>query len=99
MNAMFRGSIFLFICACAFAQNDPNRKEWIQAFNGKNLDGWVVKIAGFDLGENYGDTFRVEDGMLRVSYDKYPEFGSRDRKSTRLNSSHVAISYAVFCLK
>src|SRR5271166_6708392 len=26
-----------------------------------------------------------------------PEF--RDRKSTRLNSSHVAISYAVFCLK
>src|SRR5437870_13660725 len=24
---------------------------------------------------------------------------SRDRKSTRLNSSHVAISYAVFCLK
>src|SRR5437870_8711140 len=25
--------------------------------------------------------------------------GERDRKSTRLNSSHVAISYAVFCLK
>src|SRR5437870_7013876 len=27
------------------------------------------------------------------------EYGMRDRKSTRLNSSHVAISYAVFCLK
>src|SRR5690606_39627642 len=26
-------------------------------------------------------------------------FGPRDRKSTRLNSSHVKISYAVFCLK
>src|SRR5215510_15343782 len=26
-------------------------------------------------------------------------FGRGDRKSTRLNSSHVAISYAVFCLK
>src|SRR2546430_9284851 len=25
--------------------------------------------------------------------------GTRDRKSTRLNSSHIAISYAVFCLK
>src|SRR5437773_5801344 len=25
--------------------------------------------------------------------------GSRDRKSTRLNSSHITISYAVFCLK
>src|SRR5690349_22026711 len=28
-----------------------------------------------------------------------PRPGSRDRKSTRLNSSHVEISYAVFCLK
>src|SRR5690625_74989 len=29
----------------------------------------------------------------------YIMFGAIDRKSTRLNSSHVAISYAVFCLK
>src|SRR5437870_6421512 len=29
----------------------------------------------------------------------FPTSGRRDRKSTRLNSSHVAISYAVFCLK
>src|SRR6266513_4012858 len=29
----------------------------------------------------------------------YPEPGRGDRKSTRLNSSHVSISYAVFCLK
>src|SRR5437868_11093221 len=28
-----------------------------------------------------------------------PGLGARDRKSTRLNSSHVSISYAVFCLK
>src|SRR5438477_9638761 len=28
-----------------------------------------------------------------------PDFGVRDRKSTRLNSSHMSISYAVFCLK
>src|SRR5690625_6130215 len=30
---------------------------------------------------------------------KENELGNKDRKSTRLNSSHVAISYAVFCLK
>src|SRR5438045_1696142 len=29
----------------------------------------------------------------------HPLFPSRDRKSTRLNSSHLGISYAVFCLK
>src|SRR6267143_3101100 len=28
-----------------------------------------------------------------------PQLGGRDRKSTRLNSSHSSISYAVFCLK
>src|SRR5256885_3978621 len=34
----------------------------------------------------------------RVSGPKYPD-RYRDRKSTRLNSSHLVISYAVFCLK
>src|SRR4051794_33740803 len=51
--------------------------DWIQLFNGRNLDGWVPKIAGFDLGVNYNDTFRVEDGLLRVSYDKYKTFDNR----------------------
>src|SRR5260363_101154 len=30
---------------------------------------------------------------------RFPTFSPRDRKSTRLNSSHQIISYAVFCLK
>src|SRR5436309_11656741 len=38
------------------------------------------------------DDVRVTD--VRGAYD-----GAKDRKSTRLNSSHVKISYAVFCLK
>src|SRR5437870_12641292 len=37
---------------------------------------------------------RREEVAARVRRDREP-----DRKSTRLNSSHVAISYAVFCLK
>lgn len=63
--------------ACCFGQNDPNRKDWIQAFNGKNLDGWIMKIAGYPLGENYGNTFRVENGLLKASYDQYPEFANK----------------------
>jgi hypothetical protein len=61
----------------ASSQNRPNRKEWIQLFNGKNLDGWVMKITGYPIGENYADTFRVENGILKVSYDQYREFGNR----------------------
>ena len=50
---------------------------WEPIFNGKNLDGWVVKLAHHDLGDNFAETFRVENGVIRVSYDKYPEFGTR----------------------
>ena len=60
-------AMMIVASACSFAQqNDPNRKDWIQAFNGKNLDGWVMKITGYPLGENYGNTFRVENGLLKV---------------------------------
>jgi hypothetical protein len=45
--------------------------EWVQLFNGKDFTGWTPKIKGFELGDNYGDTFRVEDGVIKVSYDKY----------------------------
>jgi len=44
---------------------------WIKLFNGKNLEGWTPKIKGFELGDNYGDTFRVEDGVIKVRYDNY----------------------------
>src|SRR5690625_6005627 len=53
------------------ATPSADEEEWVELFNGRNMDGWDVKNRGHDL----------------------------DRKSTRLNSSHVAISYAVFCLK
>jgi len=51
--------------------------DWQELFNGKNLDGWVVKLAHQELGDNYRDTFRVENGLIRVMYDKYDEFGGR----------------------
>src|SRR5690606_41509652 len=41
----------------------------------------------------------TRQGRLRLTAPRAAEAGSRDRKSTRLNSSHVKISYAVFCLK
>lgn len=62
----------------ALAQNDADRKEWVSIFNGKNLDGWDVKITGHDLNDNAGNTFRVENGVLKTAYDAYgPSFGNR----------------------
>lgn len=48
--------------------------HWISLFNGKNLDGWKVKITGHELNDNYKNTFRVETGLLKVSYDQYDKF-------------------------
>jgi hypothetical protein len=59
------------------AQTPADSKDWLQLFNGKNLDGWVPKFRGSPLGENYADTFRVVDGVLRVAYDKYGQFEER----------------------
>ncbi len=51
--------------------------KWIPLFNGKNLDGWTPKIKGFAAGENFNNTFRVEDGVLKVAYDQYKQFDNR----------------------
>ena len=51
--------------------------DWVPLFNGKDMAGWTPKFSGHKLGENYLDTFRVEEGLLRVSYDKYDKFGSK----------------------
>ncbi|MGH9163057.1 MAG: 3-keto-disaccharide hydrolase [Vicinamibacteraceae bacterium] len=52
-------------------------EDWHNLFNGRGLDGWVVKLAHHELGDNYADTFRVENGAIRVMYDKYDAFGER----------------------
>lgn len=74
-----RKAIFtlFFSATLLMAQKRADRQDWLELFNGKNLDGWVVKIAGHELGDNFGDTFRVQDGVIQVRYDKYPEFGNR----------------------
>lgn len=59
------------------AANDPNRKEWIQLFNGKDLKDWSPKITGYDLNDNFGNTFRVENGVMKVGYEKYDKFDNR----------------------
>ena len=56
------------------AADGSSGKGWSPLFNGKDLSGWTIKIAKRPLGENYQDTFRVEDGILKVSYDKWQKF-------------------------
>ena len=60
-----------------FAQKAAQQEEWVKIFNGKDLSGWDIKIAGRPLNDNYQNTFRVEDGMMRVMYDQYKTFDGK----------------------
>ena len=66
------------LAAPASATAEEGKAEkWVPLFNGKNLDGWIPKIRGHEAGENFGNTFRVEDGLLKVRYDAYDKFDER----------------------
>ena len=51
-----------------------NGLEWTPLFNGKDLSDWDIKFAGFPMGVNYRNTFRVEDGLMKVRYDEWKDF-------------------------
>lgn len=65
------------ISSCDNQSSETNEENWIQLFNGKDLTGWTPKIAGHELGDNYKNTFRVEDGVMKVTYEDYDTFGGR----------------------
>jgi len=72
---MFR---FILLVVCFFSlAGSENKPKWKSLFNRKNLDGWQVKIAGHPLGENFGNTFRVENGILETRYNAYDSFSNR----------------------
>ena len=66
------------IAARASVSSAP-RADWVQMFNGQDLSGWDVKFAKHELNDNFNNTFRVEDGLLKVRYDRWTawngEFG------------------------
>ena len=77
---------FLALGACAGSRATPDAPDaaeparapaWIPLFDGRDLDGWRVKITGYELDDNFANTFRVEDGILRVAYDGYESFDGR----------------------
>src|SRR5207249_11812891 len=77
----------------------PAKLDWVTALRGPAIKALMA-------GGTIQPTLFDEQDMAEITSPDYP--GERliaccnpflDRKSTRLNSSHVSISYAVFCLK
>lgn len=78
MKSSLRLSKFLLLLILLSVLSCSNKKSkeegWIQLFNGKDLNNWVPKFKGQELGVNYKNTFRVEDGILKVSYHEWESF-------------------------
>ncbi|MFN9721369.1 MAG: DUF1080 domain-containing protein, partial [Planctomycetota bacterium] len=80
-------TILMFITAGSLVRADEKKAtsgayptgQWVSLFNGKDLTGWTPKIRHCRLGDNFENTFRVEDGLLKVRYDGpgYATYGER----------------------
>ncbi len=62
---------------CNVFSQQKNTEYWESMFNGKDLSNWTVKIRNHPVGDNFGNTFRVEDGKIVVRYDAYDKFDER----------------------
>ncbi len=76
MKKMILTSAILLMVIDSFAQNQ-SEENWIQLFNGIDLNDWHVKINGYETDDNFGNTFYVEDGLMKVGYSAYDKFDDR----------------------
>jgi len=70
----FIALLFLLFSCTQNTEQVPPEKEWISLFNGQDLSNWTPKFVGYEAGYNYKNTFRVDSGILKVSYSEYDSF-------------------------
>lgn len=80
-------NILVVFAICVLALNCKNTEkkdstpeepieQWTKLLNGTDLSDWIVKIKGHPAGDNYKNTFVLEDGILKVSYKEYDSFNN-----------------------
>ena len=83
--------VVLICCSC------NQTEEWQTIFDGNSFDGWDIKIRYHELGENYNNTFKAEDGQINVSYEDYDEFedkfGHIFYTKEKFKNYHLSLDY------
>jgi hypothetical protein len=91
----YLGILLILVC-CTNAKKGETKEEWIKLFNGNDINDWIVKVHHHDPGVNFGNTFRVEDGMIKVRYDQYGDFNDQFAHlyyKTPLSHFHLKLEY------
>ena len=70
MKKIVMGFCLLMTIGCT-GQKKIKTDQWIKLFNGKDIKDWTVKIKDHPVNDNWRNTFRVENGVIKVSYDQY----------------------------
>lgn len=71
-------SLFCLSCnSTKLPGNNSSKEEWISLFNGNDINDWVVKIQHHEVRQNFANTFRVEDNVIKVRYDGYENFNEQ----------------------
>src|SRR5687768_8502195 len=87
---------FVLAASLSCASLPGGQSGWTPLFNGRDLSGWIPKVAGHDVGVNFANTFRVDSGMLKVRYDGYADFSSQFGHlfyRSPFTSYHLVIEY------
>ncbi len=69
--------VVMSVISCRTFKTSAANERWIPLFNGKNFNNWFVKIHHHETGVNFGNTFRAEDGIIKVRYDQYGNFNDQ----------------------
>jgi len=77
MRNFVRITLFLLLVSCSGPRQVAKEEDWISLFNGTDLNGWSVKVHHHEMGVNFGNTFRAEEGMIKVRYDQYGSFNDQ----------------------
>lgn len=76
----FKGIILplvLLVLSDGCSNRTRRESDWFPLFNGRDISDWIVKIHHHPPGVNFGNTFRAEDGMIKVRYDQYDQFNDQ----------------------
>ena len=69
MKKVIRFIIISLVVAACSPGKEATENEWVQLFNSRDLEDWIVKVHHHEVGVNFGNTFRVEDDIIKVRYD------------------------------
>src|SRR5690625_6004319 len=75
------------------------QKRYLVAIEQGDFNALPGKFYARAFIREYAEAVELDPEVVLADFKEEKEIPEEDRKSTRLNSSHVAISYAVFCLK